>query len=46
MDMSYDRDSDGRDQISKNDEERVTEYIKVLKLGTLSSQRNIDNIEK
>ena len=30
----------------KNDEEKVTEDIEVLKLGKLSSQKNIDNIER
>ena len=35
-----------REHISKNDEERVTEDIEVLKLGKLSSQKNIDNIEE
>ena len=46
MNMSDDKDSDERDQISKNDEEKVTEHIDVLKLGKLSSQKHIDNIEK
>ena len=46
MDMSYDKESDKIDQISKIDEEIVTEYIEVLKMGKLSSQKNIDNIEK
>ena len=44
--MSDDKKSDEREQISKNDEEKVTEDIEVLKLGKLSSQKNIDNIEK
>ena len=44
--MSDYRESDERDQISKNDEERVTEDIEVLKLGKFSLQKNIDNIEK
>ena len=34
MDISDEKDSDERDQKSKNDEERSTEYIKVYKLGT------------
>ena len=34
MDISDEKDSDERDQKSKNDEERLTEYIKVYKLGT------------
>ena len=44
--MSDDKDSDERYQISKNDEEIVTEDIEVLKLEKLSSQKNIDNTEK
>ena len=44
--MSDDKKSDVRDQISKNYEEKMTEYIEVLKLGKLSSRKNIDNIEK
>ena len=43
--MSDDKKSDERDEIIKNDEEKVTEDIEVLKLGKLSSQKNIDNIE-
>ena len=39
MDMSDDKESDERDQISKNDEEIVTDDIEVLKMGKLSSQR-------
>ena len=46
MDVIDDKDSDERDQISKNDEEKVTEDIEVLKLGKLSSQKNVDNLEK
>ena len=38
--------SDERDQMSKNYEEIVSEDIKVFKLGKLSSQKYIDNIEK
>ena len=44
--MSYDKESDKRDQISKIDEEKVTKNIEVLKLGKLSLQKNIDNTEK
>ena len=44
--MSDDKESDERDQISKNDEERVTNDIIVLKLGKLGMQINIDKIEK
>ena len=46
MDMNDDKESDERDHISKNDEEKVTEDIEILKLGKLSSQKNKDNIEK
>ena len=46
MDMSDDNESDERDQISKNDEEKVTDDIEVLKLGKLSSKKNDENIEK
>ena len=46
MDMSDDKESDERYQMSKNDEEKVTDVIEVLKLKTLSSQKNIDNVEK
>ena len=44
--MSDDKESDERDWISKNDEETVIDVIEVLKLGKLSSQKNIDNVEK
>ena len=44
--MSDDKKSDERYQISKNDEEKVTEDIVVLKLGKLIQQKNIYNIEK
>ena len=44
--MSDDKESDERDQIDKNDGERVTNDIEVLKLGKFSSQKNTDNIEK
>ena len=44
--MNDDKESDERDHISKNDEEKVTEDIEILKLGKLSSQKSIDNIEK
>ena len=46
MHMGDDRDSDERYPIGKNDEERLTDDIEVLKLGKYSSQKNIDNIEK
>ena len=44
--MSDDKDSDERYQISKNDEEIVTDVIEVLKLGKLISQKNMDKVEK
>ena len=44
--MRDDQDSDERYQISKNDEETVTDVIEVLRLGKLSSQKNIYNVEK
>ena len=46
MDIIDDKVSYERDQISKNHEEKVTEDIEVFKLGKLSMQKNIDNIEK
>ena len=46
MDVSGDNKFDERDQISNNDEEKMTEDAEVLKLGKLSSQKNIDKIEK
>ena len=39
MYISYDKESDKRDQISKNDEETVTENIEILKLGKFISQK-------
>ena len=44
--MSYYKESDKRDQTSKNDEEIVTDDIEVFKMGKLSSEKNDDNIEK
>ena len=46
MDMSDDKESDERDQISENDEERLNKDIEVLQLVKLSSKKNDDNIEK
>ena len=37
--MSDDKKYDERDQISKNDEEKITKYIEVLKLGKSSLQK-------
>ena len=44
--MSDGKEYDKRNQISTIDEETVTEDIEVLKIGKLSSQKNIDNIKK
>ena len=38
--------SDEINQIGENDEDRSTDYIEVMKLGTLCSKREIYNIEK
>ena len=46
MNISDDKDSDERDRISENDGKIVTDDMKVLKLGKLSSWENIENIEK
>ena len=46
MDMSDDKESNNRYQISKNVEERVTDDRAVFKLGKLSSRENDDNIGK
>ena len=44
--MSDDKESDERDQIIINNEEKVSNVIEVLKLGKLSSQKIMDNPEK
>ena len=44
--MSYYKDSDERDHMDKNEEKMVTNDIEVLKMGKLSWQQNMDNIEK
>ena len=44
--MSDEKDSDEIDKIDKNYEKRVNNDIEVLKLVKLSSQKNVDNIEK
>ena len=36
-----DKESDERDQISKNDEEKIIEDIEIMKLQNLSSQKKI-----
>ena len=44
--MSDDNDSYERYQIGENNEDILTNDIEVLKLGKLSLQKNIDNIEE
>ena len=44
--MSDDKEYDERYQIGKNDQDSLTDKTEVLKLGKLSSQKNIYNIEK
>ena len=46
MDMSDDKESNERYQISKNDEVKVSDVIEDLKLGKLISHKNLDNVEK
>ena len=46
MGTSNDKEYDKRYQIGKIENKKVTEDIQVLKLGKLSSQKYIDNIEK
>ena len=46
MDMSDDKEFYERYQNDKNNEERVTKDIKVLKLVKFGSQKNTDNVEK
>ena len=43
--MSDDKDSDERDQISKNGEEKENDDIEVFVMGKLSSNKNCDNIK-
>ena len=44
--MNDEKDSDERDQMVENDEDRLTDDIDVLELEKLFLQKNIDNIEK
>ena len=44
--MSYDKKSDERYQMNKNEESRGTNDIEVLKLRKFGLQKNTDNIEK
>ena len=46
INMIDDKYYNGRDQISKNDEEKVTEDIEVLKLQKLRSQKKKNYLEK
>ena len=43
--MSDNKDSDEREQISKNDEVKVSDIVEDLKVGKLSSHRYVDNVE-
>ena len=43
--MSDNRESDERDQISKNYEVKVSDVIEDLKLGKSSSHKDVDNVE-
>ena len=43
--MSDNEDSDEREQISTNDELKVSDVIEDLKLGKLSLQKYVDNVE-
>ena len=44
--MSDDKESDKRDHICENYSYRLTDDIEVMRLGNLSLQKNIDNVEK
>ena len=46
MDMIDDKKSDERYQIGENHEDRLTDDIRKLKLGILSSQKSLENIDK
>ena len=43
--MSDNRESDEREQISKNYEVKVSDVIEDLKLGKSSSHKDVDNVE-
>ena len=45
MDTSDNKDSDEREQISKNDEVKVSDVIEDLKLIKLSWHKYVDNVE-
>ena len=44
--MIDDKKSDERYQIGENHEDRLTDDIRKLKLGKLSSQKSLENIDK
>ena len=46
IDMIYNQESDERDQVGENDKYILTDDIEFLKLWTLSSHKNIENIDK
>ena len=44
-DMSDNMDSDEREQISKNDEVKLSDIVEDLKVGKLSLHKYVDNVE-
>ena len=46
MDMSDDKYSDENNQIDKNDSEKETNYIQVLKLQKFGLQKKTDDVER
>ena len=45
MDISENKDPDEREQISKNDEEKVSDIIEDLKVGKSTSRKYVENVE-
>ena len=45
MDISENKDPDEREQISKNDEEKVSDIIEDLKVGKSTSGKYVENVE-
>ena len=43
--MSENMDYDKREQINKNDEVKVSDIVKYLKVGKLSLHKYVDNVE-
>ena len=43
--MRYNKDSDEREQISKDEEVKVSDIVEDLKVGKLSSHKYVDNVE-